>query len=127
MTVSHSILPDGMDFKEETLVESTTRYQGFGKNLFFELESHFPGMLAKLRFFQPQGPQDDDVWAVYDDEAVQFGIQLEPHSPVIVLWNNKPGSSIELGDWWENEYAAAIAFIEEEFFGKEPSGKFSFD
>jgi hypothetical protein len=127
MPFNSRILPTEMGFKEETLAESMARYSGFGKDLFFELESHFPGMISKLRFFQPQDSQSDDIWAVYNDGTIQFGIQLEPNTPVIVLWNNEPGNSIELGTWWENEYEAAIAFIEEVFFGKEPNGKFSFD
>lgn len=127
MTQQHPLLPEEMDFKEETLSESMVRYSGFGRDLFFELESHFPGMISKIRFFQPQASQQEDIWAYYENGPLQFAMQLEPSCEVIVLWNDGPDNSIEIGTWWDNEYEAAIAFIEEVFFGKEPSGKFSFD
>ena len=127
MTQQHPLLPKEIAFKEETLAESMARYSGFGKDLFFELESHFPGMISKIRFFQPQDSQKEDIWAFYDDGFLLFAIQLEPYGEVIVLWDSNPENSIEIVTWWENEYEAAIAFIEEVFFGKEPTGKFSFE
>ncbi|GAA4354880.1 hypothetical protein GCM10023185_17130 [Hymenobacter saemangeumensis] len=103
------------------------RYSGFGKHLFEKLDSHFPGILSNFRFFQPQGSQQGDVWAYYEDDPVQFSVQLEPSGEVILLWDDNAENSIEIGPWWSSEYEAAIAFIEEVFFGKAPGGKFSFD
>ena len=127
MTHIHPLLPDNWDFKEETFTEAIDRYSGFGEKMFFELDSHFPGMLSKFRFFQPQQYQQEDIWAIYQDNTFQFAVQLEPSCEVIILWNDNPKDSIEIGTWWDDEYEAAIAFIEEVFFKKEPSGKFSFN
>jgi hypothetical protein len=120
MTQQHHLLPREMNFKEESLAESMARYSGFGKDLFLELESHFPGMLSKFRFFQPQDSQEDDIWSYYQDDTVQFAVQLEPNTPVIVLWDAKPENNIEIGDWSEDPIADVIRFIEEDFFARDP-------
>jgi hypothetical protein len=119
--MTYPLLNTSLQYEEESYAQAQARYSGFGEDLFSQLENHFPGFISKLRFFHPHKYQEDDVWAVYEDAAVQFGIQLEPNTPVIVLWSRNPDTSIEIGNWSEDVYEDVIRFIEEDFFAKGPS------
>ncbi|GAA3924479.1 hypothetical protein [Hymenobacter algoricola] len=121
---THDLLPASLRFAEESYAEAQTRYSGFGKDSFPRLEARFPGFISKLRFFHPQEYQSEDVWAVYEDASVQFGIQLDPDCEVIVLWNKNPENSIELGTWWDDASDIAIRYIEQVFLNGQPSASF---
>jgi|GEM_PF-1474900 len=120
--ITHHLFGTGhYKYKEESYAQAQARYSGFSEDLFSRLEGNFPGFISNLRFFQSQDYQLEDMWAIYEDAAIQFGIQLDPDTPVIVLWNANPENHIEIGDWSEDASGDAIRFIEEEFFAKGPS------
>ncbi len=127
MPFRHPLLPESAHFQEESLSEVQARYSGFGKDLFAELEAQLPEIISNFRFFHKRHNQEEDAWAIYADNNIEFAVILDPDCAVIVLFDGTPGNTIEIGTWWDNPTEVAIAFIEEVFFGKEPSGKFSFD
>jgi hypothetical protein len=112
--MQHPLLFDEWNFAEETYAEATTRYSGFGAKLFDMLNERNPDILLCFKFFRSTGYQSDDVFAVYESSTMPFAIQLEPSCQRICIWSNTV-ETIEIGDWSDNEYEEAIAFIKENF------------
>jgi hypothetical protein len=112
----HDLLPLNEDFVIEKYVDLLSRYSGFGSEIFSVLQEKLPEIFEKLQFFHAAKYQTSDVYAVYDDGAKAFCIQLDPDIEVIVLWNEK--IQTEIGSWSKDVYGDAISFIRDELIGK---------
>ena len=118
----HPLLDDSQEYIEETYGEYKTRYVLFWKDIYQILKENEPQVFDKLRFYKATKligkttwgeVESENSYAIYDDEKLYFGIQLEPITPVICLYNQQ--TRIEIGDWDGNDYyAESIKFIKEE-------------
>jgi hypothetical protein len=114
--IKHELLPLNDDFVTEKYCDMLTRYSGFGCEIFSVLQERLPEIFAKLEFFRATKYQTGDVYAIYDDGAKAFSIQLDPDIEVIVLWNEQ--IQTEIGEWSKDVYGDAISFIHDELLGK---------
>jgi len=97
------------DFVREEFEEVSTRYQGFGKDIYTKLRSMLPSVFDRLTYYRATTYQTEDSYAVYSDGTTEFAIQLDPLCEVIVLWNR--ATQIEIGTWSTDEYSEAVEFI----------------
>lgn len=117
--MTHPFLDNSQEYVEETYEEVKSRYSLFGKDLYEILKVDEPEIFDNLKFYKATKLIEKTAWgkaetensyAIYDDGKKSFGIQLEPLTPVICLYNFKTG--IEIGDWDENDYySESIDFI----------------
>ena len=115
------LLSDSQEYVQETYEDFYNRFNGFGKEIFNKLKIELPYVFENLTLYKAikstgkhiGGFQPLDSYAIFDDENIQFVIQLEPLSEVICLFNDKTG--IEIGYWSEDEYRDAINFIKQNF------------
>ena len=122
LNMTHFLLHDSQEYAEETYEEVRARYVLFGKDLYQILKENEPEIFKYLRFFKATRLIEKTAWgeaetensyAIYDNKKNSFGIQLEPMTPVICLYNQR--TQIEIGDYGENDYYLdCIDFIKRE-------------
>ncbi len=118
-----SITPGAMfsrdwSFAEETMEEVSSRYSGFGYQLYEMIRDQFPKAFTQLRFYRSEQHQTDDSFAICEI-GHPFGIQLDPDIEVIVL--GADNLHTEIGAWADNPCEDAIRFIQQHFI--EPNGE----
>ncbi len=120
--MSHYLLNDCQEYIEETYEEVRNRYILFGKDIYTILKHSEVQIFNNLRFYRATELVEKTSWgiaetensyAIYDDGKKDFGIQLDPITPVICLHNQE--TQIEIGDWdGIDYYLESIKFIKEE-------------
>lgn len=58
-----------------------------GCAFFTALWNRYPELRGKLDFLRWEG-QPEDVYAVYDNTAHGFGVQIDPNLDYIIVWDN---------------------------------------
>ncbi|MCM8527893.1 MAG: hypothetical protein NE327_15335 [Lentisphaeraceae bacterium] len=85
----HRLLEKKEKYVEESYEEVNQRYEGFADTFFEKLQSRFPDIFSKLKFYRPYGSKYiNDVNAVYDKE-IAFAIALDPYCEAIFMWDEK--------------------------------------
>ena len=107
--MSSSQLLDGFGSIPESFTEFQSRYEGFVKELFAELQKILQVKGGEMTFFKGT-LQPEDAYATLKDRNRDITIQLDPLTEKIILWNG--ASIIESGDWYNEPIAVAIYAIE---------------
>jgi len=106
------ILNDSLPFVEESEAEALGRYQGFGMQLHFELFRLNPESRNCFRYFR--NGDTEDLWSIYKVESFEFGLQLDPDTCCVCIWDGEWHD--EIGDWLDDPIAFAIGVINERYF-----------
>ncbi len=107
------LLNKTLKYKSESIQEVLNRYSGFGADIFSKISEFYPELYSNLKYYRAIAVQTNDVFAVCENIANEFAIQLDPDIEIICIWDEK--NSIEIGDWATDEYQEAMSFIEECF------------
>jgi hypothetical protein len=98
------LLQAHLNLAPEDEASSLARYKRFGAGFYAQLYSEHPELRGKFRFFRDS--DTEDIWSVCETEAYSFGVQLDPDTEVICLWDN--GWSDEIGTWVSDPIKFAI-------------------
>ena len=116
------LLGNCQDYEEESFNEFTSRYHGFGKEIYKTLQNKIPDIFEKLKFYRATGstekcvgdfPYIEDSYAIYDDQIATFQIQLDPLSEVAIIFNYE--ITFETGYWSLNPNEDILNFIKTNF------------
>jgi hypothetical protein len=121
----HELLDDCQEYKEETYLEVLKRYNGFGQEIYTKLKHELPQIFNNLKFYRATKstekcvgyfPQVENSYAIYDNNIISFGIQLNPESEVLAVFNFDV--AFEADYWSENVYFVTMEFIKSNFVKK---------
>jgi hypothetical protein len=107
VTVLPFLLNPGVPFVPEDELTAGIRYQGFGADFHSRLYDRCPSLRGRFRFFR--APDVEDVWSIYEDERLSFGVQLDPDIEVICIWDTS--WFIEVGAWATDPVETAIKSV----------------
>ena len=110
-SIDPRVIHSSIKYHLETSDEALFRYHGFGKSIFELLWKEYPELKYHFTFLKDKNT--DDIWSFCEIEEHKFGIQLDPDTMVICLWDLEKG--YEIGDWETNPEAKALSIIKREF------------
>ena len=120
--MQNELLGNCQEYQEESFSEFLQRYKGFGKEIHSEIRKELPNVFNKLKFYRAVKstgkcvgayPFMKDSYAIYESENLEFEIQLDPESEIIIIYNFE--KVFEVGTWSEDIYSESISFIKSNF------------
>jgi len=106
-----SLLNPSLCLTEESETEVQERYSGFGSEIFRRLFVSIPWLRPHFRFFKAEN--SDDVWSICKFGDLEFGLQLDPDTCCICIWDHNWHD--EVGKWIEDPEKFTIELIKERY------------
>lgn len=106
-----AILNKSIRFHEESEDEMLARYHGFGINVYEALFQMAPWIRPGFRYFRTDF--SCDVWSVCTMDEFEFGMQLEPYTECICIWDAEWHD--EIGDWIDDPIALVLETISKRY------------
>jgi len=102
----HPLLGEGR-FTVETEDSARARYHRFGADFFARLFAERPGFERQFKFYRHE--KTDDVYAICDATPEAFGVQLDPDTEVVCVWDQ--GWFCEIGKWEPDPVRCAVEIV----------------
>jgi hypothetical protein len=96
------------DWANEPQETALARIPAFGRRFFAEVFAEFPALAAGVRFLR-WSEQPEDVYAVFEQSGGEFGVQVDPHLEILVVWG--PEGQAEHGSWDDDPVMSALGHV----------------
>ena len=83
-------------WSKEPIESALERSTELSREFFEMLWQHYPKLKADLHFLH-WTEQPEDIYAVYDVSQNGFGVQIDPHLDLIIIWDEH--YTVEYGRW----------------------------
>ena len=101
-----------MSFIQEAETDVSLRYDGFGNAVFTELFNLQPQLRQSFSYYR-NTDGTDAVWAIFSNEKFEYGVQLDPDTEVICVWDDSWHE--EIGSWIPDPVSYTVKLILERY------------